>query len=63
MFTKKEKVMKTISVIIPAYMESKNIKAAVRNTIWALNEAKVDDYELLIIDCLRQDGTHDGTPE
>ncbi len=55
--------MKTISVIIPAYMEADNIRAAVKNTIWALNEAKVDDYEVVIIDCLRRDGTHDGTPD
>ena len=55
--------MKTISVIIPAYMEAKNIKAAVQNTVWALSEARVDDYEILIIDCLKRDGTHDGTPE
>lgn len=55
--------MKTISVIVPVYMEASNIRAAVQNTAWALNEARVDDYEILIIDCLKRDGTHDGTPE
>lgn len=55
--------MKAISIIIPAYMEAANIQSAVRNVIWALDEARVEDYELLIIDCLRRDGTHDGTPE
>lgn len=55
--------MKTISVIVPAFMEAKNIRAAVQNIVWALTEAEVDDYEILVIDCLRRDGTHDGTPE
>jgi len=55
--------MKDISVIIPAYMEAANIMAAVQNTLWALKEAQVEDYELLIITCLRRDGTHDGTPD
>lgn len=54
---------KTISVIIPAYMEAANLEAAVNGTLWALRKAKIDDYELLIIDCLRPDGTHDGTPD
>lgn len=55
--------MKAISVIIPVYMEADNIKTAVCNVIWALTKAEIDNYELIIIDCLRQDGTHDGTPE
>ena len=55
--------MRKISVIMPVYMEAANIRPAVENTLWALNEARVEDYELLIIDCLRRDGTHDGTPE
>lgn len=55
--------MQTVSVIIPVYMEASNVRATVSNVTWALNEAKVDDYELLIIDCLRKDGTHDGTPD
>lgn len=54
---------KTISVIMPAYMEAANIRAAVENTTWALCESGVEDYEILIVDCLRRDGTHDGTPE
>lgn len=44
-------------------MEASNIRKAVDNVIWALTEARIDSYELLIIDCLRRDGTHDGTPE
>lgn len=55
--------MKAISVIIPVYMEAGNIRSAVDNVIWALTKAGIDNYELLIIDCLKQDGTHDGTPE
>jgi len=55
--------LRAISVIIPVYMEADNVRDAVANVLWALDEAKVEDYELLIIDCLRRDGTHDGTPE
>ena len=44
-------------------MEADNIRSAVGNVLWALNSAGIEDYELLIIDCLRKDGSHDGTPE
>lgn len=44
-------------------MEVNNIRDAVQNVLWAISEAKIDNYELLIIDCLRKDNTHDGTPE
>lgn len=54
--------MKLVSVIMPVYMEAANVENAVNNTLWALENAGVQDYEIIIIDCLRQNGTHDGTP-
>jgi len=56
-------LMKTISIILPVYMEAGNVAAAVEGATWAVNQAGFDDYEMMIIDCLREDGTHDGTPE
>jgi glycosyltransferase involved in cell wall biosynthesis len=43
-------------------MEAENIRATIQNIIWALSEARIESYEILIIDCKRQDGTDDGTP-
>jgi dolichol-phosphate mannosyltransferase len=55
--------MKAISIAIPVYMEAKNVAAATESVTWAVGQAGFDDYEIMIIDCLREDGTHDGTPE
>ncbi len=55
--------MRAISIIVPVYMEARNVAEAVENTAWAVKQAGFDDYEIMIIDCLREDGTHDGTPE
>lgn len=55
--------MRTIGIIMPVYMEAGNVAEAVKNTAWAVKQAGFDDYEIMIIDCLREDGTHDGTPE
>ena len=53
----------SLSVIIPVYMEAENIRDAVRNAIKAIENTGIKEYEIIIIDCLRQDGTHDGTPD
>lgn len=55
--------MNKISIIMPAYMEVKNIAAAVESTLWAVQAAGLADYEILIVTCTRPDGTHDGTPD
>src|SRR3989344_2053174 len=54
--------MLNVSVIVPVYMEAENIRGAISSVLRALNEAKIECYEILIIDCKRQDGTDDGTP-
>ena len=48
--------MKSISIIIPAYNEEKNLADAVK-TINAAVKSVFKDYELLILD----DGSSDGT--
>lgn len=53
---------KSLTIIMPVYMEAENIRDSVANTKIALAEAKIGGYEILIIDCKRQDGTDDGTP-
>lgn len=53
---------KTITVLLPAYMEAENIRAAVSDGIAAIQAAGFITYEIIIIDCLRKDGADDGTP-
>lgn len=55
--------MDKISIIMPAYMEAQNIAAAVDSTLWAVQAARLSDYEILIVTCTRPDGSHDGTPD
>lgn len=50
--------MHTLSIIIPAYNEEKNIEAAVKSALAAVND-KISDYEILIFD----DGSADKTGE
>lgn len=51
-----------LTIMIPVYMEAENIRATINTIISALNKTHINDYELLIIDCLRPDGSDDGTP-
>ncbi len=51
-----------LTIMIPVYMEAENIRATIDTVISALNKTRIDDYELLIIDCLRPNGSDDGTP-
>lgn len=43
-------------------MEAENIRDSIVTTLSALNKTGITDYEILIIDCLRPNGTDDGTP-
>src|SRR3989344_4537150 len=48
--------------MVPVYMEAENIRPTIDVIIKVLNKTGVISYEILIIDCLRPDGTDDGTP-
>lgn len=52
----------TISVAVLVYNEKGNMEPTVQNIINAA-EGFFSDYEILIIDCVRRDGTDDGTRE
>lgn len=51
-----------LTIMEPVYMEAENIRDSMATTLSALNKTDITDYEILIIDCLRPDGTDDGTP-
>ncbi len=52
----------TISVAVLVYNEKGNMEPTVQNILNAI-EGWFSDYEILIIDCVRRDGTDDGTRE
>lgn len=54
--------MKSLTIIMPAYMEAKNLKNAFESAIRAVQKSGILDYELIIVTNLRRDGSHDGTP-
>ncbi|HCI04386.1 TPA: hypothetical protein DEW47_00160 [Patescibacteria group bacterium] len=53
----------SLSVILPVYMEADNIDNAVKSALWAIESAGIKEYEIIIIDCLKRDGSDDGTPQ
>lgn len=53
----------SLSIIMPAYCEVKNLRAAYESTTRAVKKAGVSDYEITIITNTRRDGSHDGTPD
>jgi glycosyltransferase involved in cell wall biosynthesis len=55
-------INKSLSIIVPVYMEAGNIRGTIKNIIWAVNAVGLTDYEILIIDCKKKDGEDDGTP-
>lgn len=57
-----QKQKPTISVAVLVYNEKGNMEPTVQNILNAV-EGWFADYEILIIDCTRRDGTDDGTRE
>ncbi len=53
----------SLTIIVPAYMEAKNIRATIADVVLAVNSVGLVDYEILIIDCLNKKGEDDGTPQ
>jgi glycosyltransferase involved in cell wall biosynthesis len=53
----------SLTIIIPAYNEFKNLRAASETTTSALGKAGISDYEIILITNTRPDGSHDGTPD
>ena len=47
--------MREISIIMPVYMEAANVRDAVKSAARAVKGAGLDDYEIMIVDCLRPD--------
>jgi glycosyltransferase involved in cell wall biosynthesis len=56
-------MMPSLSVIVPALNEEKNIAAALRNVEAALALSGVNDYEIIVATCVDRDGTMDKTTE
>ena len=46
-----------LSVIIPCYNEKKTIQAILKKIIESLNNYKIVDYEIIIVDDSSDDGT------
>ena len=46
-----------LSIIIPCYNEKKTIQAILEKIIENLNNYKIDDYEIIIVDDSSDDGT------
>lgn len=57
-----QKQKPTISVAVLVYNEKGNMEPTVQNVLSAV-EGFFSDYEIFIIDCVRLDGTDDGTRE
>ncbi|MBI2062870.1 MAG: glycosyltransferase [Candidatus Yanofskybacteria bacterium] len=57
-----EKMKPTLTVIMPAYNELKNLRGAFISATGALKIAGISDYEIIIITNTKRDGSHDGTP-
>ncbi|MBI2670079.1 MAG: glycosyltransferase family 2 protein [Candidatus Yanofskybacteria bacterium] len=57
----------SVSVVMPAHKEAGNLEGAVRyvneNMMTFVQEGKVVDWEIIIVDSFEPDGSSDGTPE
>lgn len=51
-----------ISIIVPVYNEAENLRPTIDNILGAV-DGLFADFEILIIDCVGQDGRDDGTRE
>ncbi len=56
-------MMPSLSVIVPALNEEKNIAAAIRSVEAALALSDIGDYEIIVASCVDLDGTEDRTTE
>lgn len=57
----------TISIVMPAHKELGNLEGAVNYVSQEINlliqENKISDWEIIIVDSLEKDGSSDGTPQ
>lgn len=51
----------SLSVIVPALNEAKNIEGAITGIVRSLSESGIFDAEILVMTCLDRHGRHDGT--
>ena len=54
---------RSLTVIVPAYREIKNLLPAYESILRILEKSKINDYEIIIITNTRRDGTDDGPPD
>ena len=53
---------KSVTVVISAYCEIKNLEPAYESVFRILGKAGISDYEIIIVTNTRRDGSDDGTP-
>jgi len=53
----------SLTIIMPAYNEVGAIRAAYESAVRAVQQADINDYEIIIETNTAPDGTHDGTPD
>ncbi|MBU1034431.1 glycosyltransferase family 2 protein [Patescibacteria group bacterium] len=51
----------SLSIIVPALNEARNIEAAIAGIVHSLDESGIIDAEILVMTCLDRNGQHDGT--
>ncbi len=51
----------SLSVLMPALNEAKNIEGAVRGVLGIMATLGIDDFEILVLTCLDKNGENDGT--
>ncbi|OGL73291.1 hypothetical protein A3E39_01185 [Candidatus Uhrbacteria bacterium RIFCSPHIGHO2_12_FULL_60_25] len=51
----------SLSIIIPALNEERNIEATIQGVRSALTKAEIQDYEMIIVTCVDRDGREDRT--
>lgn len=51
----------SLTILVPALNEAKNIEAAVRGALHVVGEVGITDFEVLVLTCLDRHGENDGT--